>query len=89
MALAALAAAVLISGDSVRHYFSRRRELTRMETQAVESRRRVAALEARLAQAETDPSFIETAARRELGLIREGEIEFRFVEGHEEKVEVD
>ncbi|MBK8576065.1 MAG: septum formation initiator family protein [Elusimicrobia bacterium] len=74
-----LAVAVLISGGAVRRYWVRHRELNRLEDRLAEVRRKVRTLEARRARAENDAEFIETAARRELGLLASDEIEFRFV----------
>jgi cell division protein FtsB len=55
-------------------------DLQRLEDRLAESRRRMRVIEARLSRAENDEEFIEIAARRELGLLRPGEIEFRFVD---------
>lgn len=75
----ALGVSVLISGGAIRRYGSRYMELNRLEDRRAEMRRKVRLLEARRARAEHDEEFIETAARRELGLLASGEIEFRFV----------
>ncbi|MBL0057949.1 MAG: septum formation initiator family protein [Elusimicrobia bacterium] len=75
-----LVLSVLVCGGAVRHYWLRREDLQRLEDRLAESRRRMRSLEARLARAENDEEFIELAARRELGLLRPGEIEFRFVD---------
>lgn len=71
---------VLISGGAVRRYWVRHQELVRLEERRSEMRRRVRALEAQRTRAEHDETFIETAARRELGLVGPDEIEFRFVD---------
>lgn len=75
----ALFVSVLISGGAVRRYWSRRQELNRLEDRLTALRQRVREVEARRNRAEHDEAFIETAARRELGLVRPDEIEFRFV----------
>jgi cell division protein FtsB len=69
-----------VSGGAVRHYWMRRQELTRLEERRAELARRVRDLEARSARAEEDDLFLEMAARRELGVIGPGEIDFRFVD---------
>ncbi len=75
----ALAVAVLVSGGAVRRYFVQRGELARLETRLVQSHHRMRELQARRERADTDDMFIETSARRELGLLAPDEIEFRFV----------
>lgn len=59
----------------VRH----RRELSRLERQLQELRQESKRLDREIALAERDPAYIERVARRELGLIRPGEIEYRFL----------
>lgn len=76
----ALVVSVFISGGAVRRYWVRHHELIRLEERRSEMRRRVRTLEARRARADHDEAFIETAARRELGLVGPDEIEFRFVD---------
>ncbi len=78
VALAAAGVAVGISGESVRGYLAQRREIRRLETRLDEARRRASEQESRVARSTSD-AYIETSARRELGLLRPGEIEFRFV----------
>lgn len=78
--LGALGVSALISGGAIRLYWWRNRELTELEQRRMEVRSRVRSLEARRARAEGDTEFIETVARRELGLIGKDEIEFRFVD---------
>jgi cell division protein FtsB len=75
----ALGVSVLISSGAIRRYGSRYMELNRLEDRRDEMRRKVDLLEARRVRAEHDEEFIETAARRELGLLAPDEIEFRFV----------
>lgn len=75
----ALVVSVLISGGAVRRYWVRRQELIRLQERSSETQRRVRLLVARRVRAEQDETFIETAARRELGLVGPNEIEFRFV----------
>jgi cell division protein FtsB len=76
----ALVVSVFVSGGAVRRYWVRHQELIRLEERRSEMRRRLHALEARRARADHDEAFIETAARRELGLVGPDEIEFRFVD---------
>lgn len=76
---AALAVSVFISGGAVRRYWMRRQELNRLEDRRTEMRHRVREVEARRERAEHDDAYIETVARRELGLVGPDEIEFRFV----------
>ena len=76
--LAAAGGVVAISGESVRGYLAQRREIRRLEGQLAEARRRATEQDSRLVRSASD-AYIETSARRELGLLRPGEIEFRFV----------
>jgi cell division protein FtsB len=76
---AALAISVFISGGAVRRYWIRRQELNRLEDRRTEMRHRVHEMEARRERAEHDEAYIETVARRELGLVGPNEIEFRFM----------
>ncbi len=75
----ALVVSVFVSGGAVRRHWVRHQELVRLEERRSEMGRRVRTLEARRARAENDEAFIETVARRELGLVGPDEIEFRFV----------
>lgn len=75
----ALAFSVFISGGAVRRYWTRRQELNRLEDRRAEMRHRVREIEARRERAENDDAYIETVARRELGLVGPDEIEFRFM----------
>jgi cell division protein FtsB len=67
-----------IAGEGVRAYWTQRREWTRLQARRLEVQHRLAEREARLALAEGNEDYIEILARRELGLLRPGEIEFRF-----------
>ncbi|MBL8024428.1 MAG: septum formation initiator family protein [Elusimicrobia bacterium] len=77
--LGAIAVSALISGGAIRLYWWRSQELKDLERRRVDSQVRVRSLEARRLRAEQDAEFIETVARRELGLIGKNEIEYRFV----------
>ncbi len=74
-----LAVAVLVSGGAVRRFFIQRGELARLEMRLAAAEQRMLGLQARRERADTDEMFIETSARRELGLLAPDEIEFRFV----------
>lgn len=75
----ALGVSVLISGGAIRRYWTRLQEFNRLEDRCAEMRHRVREIGARRDRAEHDEVFIETAARRELGLVGPDEIEFRFI----------
>lgn len=74
-----LAVAVLVSGGAIRRFFVRRAELARLELRLAQSQDRIRVLQSRRERADSDEMFIETSARRELGLLAPDEIEFRFV----------
>lgn len=84
-ALASAALAVVICGGSVRNFFGKRRELSRLRENLAQSRRLLAEEEMQVARAEKDHAYLETSARRELGLLRADEIEFQFTARAETK----
>ncbi len=69
----------LASSEGVRGYFRRRHELSRLNAQWAQTQRRVAEKRRQMERAQKDDVFLEGEARRQLGLVRPGEIEFRFV----------
>lgn len=84
-ALASVGLAVLICGGSVRNFFGKRRELAKLRENLADSRRMLAQEEMQVARAEKDHAFLESSARRELGLLRDDEIEFRFAARADQK----
>ncbi len=70
---------MLASSSGVRGYISRRREYSRLAAKLQEAQARLANKQLELARAQRDDEFLEQEARRNLGLIRPEEIEFRFV----------
>jgi cell division protein FtsB len=69
----------LLSSQGVRDYFVRRREHDRLEARLAETRTRLAEKRLRLSRAQKDADFQETEARRQLGLVRPEETEYRFI----------
>jgi cell division protein FtsB len=63
----------------LRSFFWRRQEFKRLETRLKEGQSRLAEKQYALAKAQRDNDFLELAARRNLGLVRPDEVEFRFV----------
>jgi cell division protein FtsB len=78
-ALALAALGLLLSSDAVRTYWKRKVTLGRLEKSLSELRRKNQALEDEVRRLKTDPRLMERHARRELGLIQPGEIEYRFI----------
>lgn len=81
LGLLGVAVTLAVAGEGVRAYWNQRREWNRLAARRVEAQRRLAARQAQLALAEGNDEYIEILARRELGLLRPGEIEFRFGDG--------
>lgn len=77
--LAAVAGAVFLLHGGVRRYYVNKREHARLSARIVESEARVLRKRALLGMTQKDDSLVEGEARRQLGLIRPDEIEFRFV----------
>ena len=78
-ALAALAVlAVLFGNGGFRSLVSNWRELRRLRAQIARLDRDESALEDRLKALRAGDSGVEGAARRDLGYIKKGEIEYRF-----------
>lgn len=82
-ALALLALGLLLSSDAVRTYWKRRIALHRLEKDLAELKSENDALEMEVRRLKTDPRLLEQHARRDLGLIQPGEIEYRFVREHD------
>jgi cell division protein FtsB len=79
-AFAALAAAgFFLSNEGTRSYWKRKRYLKELEARLEEIRASNKNLEHEIARFQNDPRAVEQLARRELGLIQPGEIEYRFV----------
>lgn len=71
--------AVLIGNRGFWTMVERHREIARLERQFRELRQESKRLAQEIVQAEGDPAYLERIARRELGLIRPGEVEYRFL----------
>jgi cell division protein FtsB len=69
----------LLLNGGVRRYVLNRQEHTRLSTRLALAEDRVARKQGLVGLAQKDDALLETEARRQLGLLREGEIEFRFV----------
>ena len=69
----------LFSNQSFRTYWQKKRYLAKLERNLKEIRLENKKLKMEIHRIETDPRIIEQHARRELGLIKPGEIEYRFI----------
>jgi cell division protein FtsB len=76
----------VMTGGAVKDYAIRYREQSRLSRQLEETRKRMAEKTLRLARAQSDDAFLELEARRNLGLVRPDEIEFRFIPGRTDPV---
>ncbi len=68
----------LLSWDGLRSYFSRRSDYRRVEARLTQTEARIKDKRRRVALAEANDAFLEREARKNLGLIRPDELEFRF-----------
>lgn len=80
-----LAALGFLSSGTVRTYWQRKMALRRLQAKLEDLRRENQQLSQELQRLRTDPRAIEQVARRDLGLIQPGEIEYRFVLQKSEK----
>ena len=90
VAFALLAALLVSTGGGIRRYLDHRRENRRLAKKVAETEVAVERKRSLSSLAERNDDLLESEARRQLGLIGEDEIEFRFVtdDGGGEKVEV-
>ena len=77
--VAAAAAGIFLASKGNRTYWQRKSHLRDLEKELVEIRVSSKNLSQEIRRLKTDPRALEQAARRELGLIQPGEIEYRFV----------
>lgn len=78
-AAAVLTALLLSTFAGFRRYWSNRQEHERLSQRVLETEAVVEQKRALLALSQKDDALLEGEARRQLGLIGDGEIEFRFV----------
>jgi cell division protein FtsB len=69
----------LLSSQGLRNYFVNRREYRQLDLRLRDTRKRLAEKQLRLSRAQKDDAFLEMEARRQLGLVKPDEIEFRFM----------
>lgn len=77
-----IAVLFLFSNQSFRTYWQKKRYLAKLERDLKEIQLENKKLKMEIHRIETDPRIIEQHARRELGLIQPGEIEYRFIVDH-------
>ena len=70
---------ILFANGGIRHYREKRYELKNLNRQTVSLERELKNKKSLLKLSKTDDTFLEMMARRELGLMRQEEIEFRFL----------
>lgn len=78
-AAAVLAALLLSTAGGFRRYMSHRRESRRLHLKVEETEAAVTRKRSYLALAQKNDDLLEGEARRQLGLVGEDELEFRFV----------
>jgi cell division protein FtsB len=71
-------ALIIFGSDGFRKLFRRYWELHRLRTEIVQMKKENALLRREVYYLEEDTSYIERIARKELGLISPGEVEYRF-----------
>ena len=71
-----------LSSDGVRNFWQRKHHLQKLEEKLEQMRRENTNLASEIHRIKTDPRVMEQYARRELGLIQPGEIEYRFMAQH-------
>lgn len=76
---AVLVAAILLGNQGFRQMISSGRQVTRLKTDLAKVQNDHIVLSKELTLLAHDMSYLERLARKELGLIQPGEIEFRFV----------
>jgi cell division protein FtsB len=77
--LAVLVLASFAFSDSLRKMVGRRRSISRAEAELADVTRRVAQARASVSGLKSDPQSYEPIVRRDLGYLRPGEREVRFV----------
>ncbi len=77
--LAGLVAILILSSEGTRSYWKRKRALRELEKKLDKARATNKSLTLEIHRLQTDPRAIEQIARRDLGLLQPGEIEYRFV----------
>jgi len=79
-AVIALILLFLFANQGFRKMMHNRRELKRLETEIGQLKEKNRLLKEELARSTHDLAYLERIARRDLGLIQPGEIEYRFIE---------
>jgi cell division protein FtsB len=69
---------VLATGKGVRSFYLRRQELKKVEVLYKDSQKRVMQKQWRVDRAAKDDAFLEREARKQLGLVGDNELEFRW-----------
>ena len=77
--VAGLAAVGFLSSEGLRTYWQRKRTLHKLERKLDDMRASNKNLTMEIERLKNDPHAIEQVARKDLGLIQSGEIEYRFV----------
>lgn len=77
--MAAAVIALFFSSESMRSYWQKKKILNELQKKLDQVRKTNKNLSLEVRRLESDPRAIEQIARRELGLIQPGEIEYRFV----------
>lgn len=77
--LAGLVILGFLSSGTIRTYWQRKVALRKLQAKLADLKHENKELSQELQRLKTDPRVIEQVARRDLGLIQPGEIEYRFV----------
>ena len=77
--LGLLVLGLFLSSEGSRSYWKRKRHLKELQAKLEQARAENKSLAQEVQRLETDPRAIEQIARRVLGMIQPGEIEYRFV----------
>ena len=74
-----LAVGISVTSGGIRSYWKNKRQFKQLEKELAELRDSNKVLEQELRRIKNDPRIAEQIARSELGLMKPGEIEYRFV----------
>ncbi len=77
--LAGLGLIGLLSSEGLRTYWQKKRTLRKLEQKLTEMKENNKNLTMEIDRLKHDPHAIEQVARKDLGLIQSGEIEYRFI----------
>ena len=79
----AVMALCLFGNEGFRHFVTQAREKHRLEKILADARTAHESLSRQVALVQQDPSYTEYLIRKNLGYVKKGEVEYRFVPAHQ------